>query len=209
MSEAGEATRARIEAAALRLFVEQGVDATGIRDIAAAVGLSDGALYRHYRSKDELVWRLFREGFEGLAAELERLAATERRTSRRIEAMVRGFCALYDADSLLFRFLLLVQHGQLQRVMPGMANPVESVRAVIARGMKEGEIAPADPDLVTAMVMGLILQTATFKVYGRIAKPMSALAPALAEACRRVLGARSQKKHRGPRKSAAPSKTGQ
>jgi AcrR family transcriptional regulator len=209
MSEAGEATRARIEAGALRLFVEQGVDATGIRDIAAAAGLSDGALYRHYSSKDELVWRLFREGFEGLAEELERLAATERLASRQIEAMVRGFCALYDADSLLFRFLLLVQHGQLQRVKPGMANPVESVRAVIARGMKEGEIASADPDLVTAMVMGLILQTATFKVYGRIAKPMTVLAPALAEACRRVLGARSPKKARGPRKSAAPSKTGQ
>jgi AcrR family transcriptional regulator len=188
MSEAGEATRGRIEAAALRLFVEQGVDATGIRDIAQAVGLSDGALYRHFRSKDELVWRLFQEGFTALAAELERLAATERRALNRIEAMVRGFCALYDADSLLFRFLLLVQHGQLARVKPGMANPVESVRAVVAGGMKRGEIAPGDPDLATAMVMGLILQTATFKVYGRIAKPMAALAPALAEACRRVLG---------------------
>ncbi len=188
MSEAGEATRARIEAAALRLFVEQGVDATGIRDIAQAVGLSDGALYRHYRSKDELVWRLFREGFTGLAAELERLAAGERRTRRRIEAMVRGFCALYDADNLLFRFLLLVRPGGVRRRKPGVANPVESVRAVVAGGMKKGGIAPGDPDLATAMVMGLILQTATFKVYGRITKPMSALAPALAEACRRVLG---------------------
>ena len=164
MSEAGEATRGRIEAAALRLFVEQGVDATSIRDIAQAVGLSDGALYRHFRSKDELVWRLFRDGFTALAAELERLAVTERRAINRIEAMVRGFCALYDADSLLFRFLLLVQHGQLARVKPGMANPVESVRAVVAGGMKRGEIAPGDPDLATAMVMGLILQTATFKV---------------------------------------------
>jgi len=168
MSKPGAATKARIEAAALRLFVEQGVDATGIRDIAEAVGLSDGALYRHFPSKDELVWRLFRGGFAGFAAELEHLASTERRAQRQIEAMVRGLCALYDADSLLFRFLLLVQHGQLHRVKPGMANPVESVRAVIARGMKQGEIASGDPDLATAMVMGLVLQTATFKVYGRI-----------------------------------------
>jgi len=188
MSKPGAATKARIEAAALSLFVEQGVDATGIRDISQAVGLSDGALYRHFRSKDELVWRLFREGFAGFAAELERLAGSERRAPRQIEAMVRGLCALYDADSLLFRFLLLVQHGQLQRVKPGMANPVESVRAVIARGMKQGEIASGDPDLATAMVMGLVLQTATFKVYGRISRTMTALAPALAEACRRVLG---------------------
>lgn len=187
MSEAGKATRARIEAAALRLFVERGVDASGIRDIARAVRLSDGALYRHFRSKEELVWQLFRKGFAAFAAELERLAATERRTPARIEAMVRGFCALYEADSLLFRFLLLVQHGQLSRVRPGMANPVESLRAVILAGMKAGEVAEADPDLMTAMIMGLILQTATFKVYGRITAPMTALAPALAEACGRVL----------------------
>ena len=183
MSDAGEATRGRIEAAALRLFVEQGVDATGIRDIAQAVGLSDGALYRHFRSKDELVWRLFRDGFTALAAELERLAVTERRAINRIEAMVRGFCALYDADSLLFRFLLLVQHGQLARVKPGMANPVESVRAVVAGGMKRGEIAPGDPDLATAMVMGLILQTATFKVYGRHHRPRD-VRPRSAIVCR-------------------------
>ena len=187
MSEAGEATRARIEAAALRLFVERGVDATGIRDIAGAVRLSDGALYRHFRSKEELVWQLFRQGFAAFAAELDRLATTERRTPARIEAMVRGLCTLYEADSLLFRFLRLVQHGQLARVRPGMANPVESLRAVILAGMKAGEVAEADPDLVTAMIMGLILQTATFKVYGRIAAPMTALAPSLVEACRRVL----------------------
>ena len=48
-------TKARIEQAALALFVEKGVAATSVRDIAAAVGLSDGALYRHYPSKDELV----------------------------------------------------------------------------------------------------------------------------------------------------------
>jgi len=187
MTESGEATRARIETAAMRLFVERGVDATGIRDIARAVRLSDGALYRHFRSKEELVWQLFCKGFAAFAGDLERLAATERRTPARIEAMVHGFCALYEADSLLFRFLLLVQHGQLARVRPGMANPVESLRAVILAGMRAGEVAEADPDLMTAMIMGLILQTATFKVYGRIATPMTALAPSLVEACRRVL----------------------
>ena len=52
-------TKGRIEAEALRLFVDKGVAETSIRDIALAVGFSDGALYRHYASKDELVWWMF------------------------------------------------------------------------------------------------------------------------------------------------------
>src|SRR5262249_50423240 len=118
-------TKARIEEAALALFVEKGVAATGIRDIAAAVGLSDGALYRHYASKDELVRQLFAAGIAQFAGNLDRLAAGQRRTRGKIDAMVAGFCVLFDQDSVLFRFLLLVQHDQLRHVRPRLVNPVE------------------------------------------------------------------------------------
>jgi AcrR family transcriptional regulator len=180
-------TKGRIERAALRLFVEKGVASTSIRDIAAAIGLSDGALYRHYASKDELIWTLFSAGFTAFAEALDRRAATQNGTRRKIAAMADEFCRLYDEDSVLFRFILLVQHDQLQRVRPGMANPVESVRGVIADGMARGEIPAGDADLATAMVMGIILQPATFKVYGRIERPLSELAPTLSTACWKAL----------------------
>ena len=183
----GGGTRQRIERAALRLFVEKGVDGASIRDIAQAVGLSDGALYRHYASKEDLVWHLFAEAFEGFARELARLAGAETGTRRKIAAMVRGFCTLFDRDSLLFRFLLLVQHEQLDRVGPEIANPVEVVRAVIAEGMERREIPRGDANLAAAMVMGMILQTATFRVYGRIRHPLGDFAPALARAAWTVL----------------------
>ena len=185
-------TKGRIEAAALQLFVEKGVAATSIRDIAASVGFSDGALYRHYASKDDLVWSLFRGSFAGYARTLAALAAGHRGSREKITAMVHGFCDLFDADSRLFRFLLLVQHGQLARVTPGMPNPVETVGAVIAAGMASDEIARGDPDLATAMVMGIILQTATFKVYGRIQQPLRELAPILAAACWKTLCAEAK-----------------
>ncbi len=37
---------------ALELFAQKGYEATSVRDIAAALGLSAGALYRHYPSKE-------------------------------------------------------------------------------------------------------------------------------------------------------------
>ena len=181
-------TKGRIETAALQLFVDKGVAETSIRDIAAAVGFSDGALYRHYASKDDLVWDLFRGSFESYAKTLAALAAERTGCRGKIAAMVQGFCDLFDADSRLFRFLLLVQHGQLARVTQDMPNPVETVRGVIAAGMARGDIPAGNPDLATAMVMGIILQTATFKVYGRIQQSLGELAGTLAAACWKILG---------------------
>lgn len=50
-------TRARIVAEALRLFADRGYAATSVAEIEAAAGLSPGAggLYRHFRSKDEVL----------------------------------------------------------------------------------------------------------------------------------------------------------
>ena len=40
---------------ALDLFTEQGYEATSMRDIAAALGLSPGAFYHHFRSKEAVL----------------------------------------------------------------------------------------------------------------------------------------------------------
>ena len=74
-------TRDRIEHAAVRLFVEKGVAETSIRDIARAVGLSEGALYRHFEGKDELVWKAFERHYVAFATTLQELA--EQRVPRR------------------------------------------------------------------------------------------------------------------------------
>jgi AcrR family transcriptional regulator len=188
----GEGTRARIQQAALRLFVERGVAETGIRDIAQAAGVSEGAMYRHFAGKEALVWHLFSEGFAEFARQLEARAAVASGLPAKAQAMVEGFCALFDADPLRFRFILLVQHGQLAKVTATMPNPSRVVHDVIAEAIGRREIPPGDAELLTAMVIGIILQTATATVYNRIAPPLGALAPALAEACRLVLERRSR-----------------
>ncbi|HEY9389689.1 MAG TPA: helix-turn-helix domain-containing protein [Mycobacteriales bacterium] len=48
-------TRARIQAVALDLFVEQGYDKTSLREIADRLGVTKAALYYHFRTKDDIV----------------------------------------------------------------------------------------------------------------------------------------------------------
>ncbi|WP_155335215.1 TetR/AcrR family transcriptional regulator [Acrocarpospora corrugata] len=48
-------TRARIQEIALRLFTEQGYEATSLREIAEALGVTKAALYYHFRTKEDIV----------------------------------------------------------------------------------------------------------------------------------------------------------
>ncbi len=62
--------RPKIERAALKLFIHEGIDAATTREIAEKAGVSEGALYRHYKGKDELALSLFMETHNRLGARL-------------------------------------------------------------------------------------------------------------------------------------------
>jgi len=180
-------TKELIDRTALRLFVDKGIDGTTIRDIATAAGLAQGTLYRHYPGKDALAWDLFISNYTAFALELDRIQAGQRTLRAKLDAMVRQFCAFFDDDPVLFSYLLLAQHGQLQNVTPEMANPVEVVREVLAEGMDRGEIPVGDPDVAAAMVLGIVLEVAIFKIYRRLTQSLTSLAELLVAATWRVV----------------------
>jgi AcrR family transcriptional regulator len=80
----GEATRREIVRVARRLISEHGYRDTGISDIQAATGLTKGAFYHHFRTKEELVLavlqaaeadyqQLFAERLSGAAGPADRM----------------------------------------------------------------------------------------------------------------------------------------
>src|SRR5262249_25331098 len=116
-------SKARVERAATELFAARGVDGVSIADIATAAGVSQGALYRHSPSKEELAWSLFSAASLRTGAELDAMAAQTADLAGRITAMVGHFCTLYDRDPGLFRFMLIAQHDLLPRIAAGQRTP--------------------------------------------------------------------------------------
>jgi AcrR family transcriptional regulator len=57
----GTSVQSRIADAAIDLFYARGAAATTVRDITSACGLTPGALYNHYASKDQLLYVLVRD----------------------------------------------------------------------------------------------------------------------------------------------------
>ena len=172
--------KSRIDAAALLLFAERGADATPMPMIAEAAGVAVGSLYRYYANKEELVARLYAENYARLAEELDRIRAREVSARDKIIAMIRFICGFFDREWDLARFLLLEQHVRLRSYV-GAANPVDIVHEVLVEGMRRGEIRQLDGMLAAAMVMGPVIQAATFRTYGRLVGPLSDIADDIAQ----------------------------
>jgi len=172
----------KVDRAAIDLFAAHGIDGVSIADIAARAGVAQGALYRHYRSKDELAERLFSAAYRQAGDDLTAIAAAERGFAARIAAMVAHFCALYDRDAPLFRFMLLAQHKLLPTVNFAAPGPGAAIEAAVADAVRRGEIAAVDSATATAAILGIVLQTALFHIYGHIGGPLAPRAPALAHA---------------------------
>ena len=174
--------KTKVERAAVDLFAANGFDGVSIADIAGAAGVSQGALYRHYTSKEELAWALFSTGYLRTGRELDRIRTGEAEFEAAVTAMIAHFCALYDEDPALFRFMLITQHGFLPRIPSGSRTPVDAIADLVSDAVAKNRLKPVDPALGAAVIMGVILQSATFHIYGRIGGSLGARAPVLARA---------------------------
>jgi AcrR family transcriptional regulator len=182
-------TRQRIVRAALKRFVEQGIAETSIRDIAETAGISLGAMYNHFASKDDLAWQLFVNGWNEIGRELRRRASGESNLRAKIRSMIEYVFGRFDEDWLLVTYIFSSRHQHLQRIAPSRGNPYTMFRIVIGEAMRRGEIPHGDLELKTALVVGAVIQTIDSRILARLKGPLVSSAHAAADLCVRMLGA--------------------
>ncbi len=182
-----EDTKARIERAALTLFVARSVAETTTKEIALAASIAEGTIYRYFPSKERLALDMFLRHHRALAEALDEAQRPHPALRPKIEAIVRCYCDWADRDWTLFAYHLLNQHSFLIEVPDDTPNPVNVVREVIERAMTAGEIPRREVDLAAASAIGVVLQAATYKVYGRFEGPLADHAGFFADAAWAVL----------------------
>lgn len=89
---AKQQTRLKVLAAARRLFSEQGYEGATIRDIAAAAGMSTGAVFANFTDKSDLFREIMQDDMEALTIAM-RDAATRGRNVE--DAVLKIFMAGY------------------------------------------------------------------------------------------------------------------
>ncbi len=165
--------RPKIERAALKLFISEGVDAATTREIADVAGVSEGALYRHYKGKDELALALFMETHNRLAEMMQDAFSQAGTIEERVGRAVRAYCALADEDWLLFSFHLASLNKFIPHDTKRDDDPVTVVERLIEMLMESGEIPKGDSALIAAMSLGVVMQAGLNKIYNRLPGPFS------------------------------------
>lgn len=167
-------TKAKIERAALHLFAEHGVDGVSTKQIAAAAGISEGAIYRHFSGKEELARSMMLAIHNRLTEMI--LAADEAHEALddKIKFIVTHYCRIADEDWDLFQYHILHLHHFPRLSDTPLDSPMGAAAALLEKAMARDEIEPVDASILAAMSLGVVLQAAQAKVFGYITGPLSA-----------------------------------
>ena len=123
----GERTKQRIVAAALELFREHGYEATTMRMVAEAAGVSLGNAYYYFASKDLLLQAFYREVHEAHIAAARAPLAAARTLHDRLLAVMQSKLAVIEP---YHRFSALMFRGAADPASP--LNPFHPAGADIA-----------------------------------------------------------------------------
>jgi AcrR family transcriptional regulator len=98
VNERSPDTRERIHDAGLSLFNERGYTGTTVRELADACGLTPGAIYNHYASKEALLFAIVdRVHDEADAVLSQTLRTAGREPAAQLEALAAAFTAFHIA----------------------------------------------------------------------------------------------------------------
>ena len=181
-------TKARLERAALTLFVANGVDGTSTKEIALKAGLSEGAIYRHFKSKDELARGLMKAIHVRLTEMIQVAGQRTEGLGDQVNFIVRHYCQIADDDWALFTYHCLYLHHFPNLSETRSESPLSAAAELIKAAMFDGEIKDENPFILAAMALGTVQQTAQAKVFGYIVGPLSAHTELFKKAVFGVLG---------------------
>jgi AcrR family transcriptional regulator len=144
--------------AALDLFSTRGYATTSVQEIVAAAGVTKGAMYHYFASKDDLLFAIYDRLLSLQKARLEEIVARGTERGDAVEQVLRAVCEDVVSTSIEFLPEGTVFTRSQHMLMPDRQAEVkrrrreyhEEFEALLRRGMKEGVFRD---DVPTAMLI--------------------------------------------------------
>jgi AcrR family transcriptional regulator len=158
------ARREQILTAARTCFLRNGLHATSMQDLIREAGLSVGAVYRYFRSKNEIISAIADTVAGGVTRRLEEIAALEPPLPLP-EAMSRVLAVIETQVEPGGSFPLALQVWAEATLDPAIGEIVRvryagiraAFRTMASRAVERGELAPdTDVDAVGAALFGMV-----------------------------------------------------
>ncbi|MET8682469.1 TetR/AcrR family transcriptional regulator [Streptomyces sp. NPDC004647] len=157
----------RLLAAATRLFADQGYDRTSVQEIVEAAGVTKGALYHYFGSKDDLLHEIYGRVLRLQQERLDEFAESEAAVEERLrgaaaDVVVTTIEHLDDA-TIFFRSMHQLSPEKHKQVRAERRRYHERFRALIEEGQQEGVFSKDTPaDLVVDYHFGSVHHLASW-----------------------------------------------
>ena len=154
-----EATRRKILDAAIEVFGDEGYAAAGWSTIIERTGLTKGALYHHFESKESLASSIIEEGSDALLSAFRNVCGS---SSPGLENLIHGTFTIVE---VLSSERMARAAAQLAAALSGFnaaasrfyANLMLDTAQEARRAINEGDLRDEiDPDLLSALIIGAI-----------------------------------------------------
>jgi len=159
----------RIVRTAERLFAQRGFASTGMRAIAKAAQVSIGAIYHHFKSKEDILERIIHDELDRRRQALAELKAAGLPLKDQIQKIVEMHFALLkdkrNSARLFFRERFDPSpslRAKIQNLYDEVANFIADV---LDEGIAAGEIRPCQP-LVTAYAILGMMEAISLRAFG-------------------------------------------
>ena len=153
----GSETRERILTAAEELLRRHGLAKATVVDVARALEMSHGNVYRHFASKTELQDAVAQRWLHKIMEPLRAIVAEDGSAAERLERWVMTLAAQKRAKVLNDPELFAAYHAVAQAaravVEAHIDELLDNVAAIISDGVKRGEFVVKDPRTAATAVL--------------------------------------------------------
>jgi AcrR family transcriptional regulator len=152
---------------AIKLFSNNGYNKASVDDICAEAGISKGAFYHHFKSKQELFLALLDGWLQTIDNAIE--ASKDMTVPETFMQMTEAFPYIFETagDGLPMFLEFWLQASRDKKIWDASIAPYRRYHkhftSLIKKGVDEGSFVEVDPELASRMIvstaMGLLLQS--------------------------------------------------
>ena len=152
---------------ALRLFKQRGYQATGVDLIVEETGLAKTTLYRHFASKDDLLYEIYHRLLSRQTERLNAIADSPGPAAERVRAaaadVVESTLDSIEEAIVSFRSVHMLPNPQRAQVRAERRRYHERFRALVEEGQQDGAFRKDVPaDLAVHFFFGSVNQLGTW-----------------------------------------------
>lgn len=166
-------TKEELVNATIRLAGGGGMGAASVRSITREAGVTEGALYRHYRSKEELWVEVYTRIVGAMAEDKGTLLTADLPARERLGEWVRLTYAYYDGNRDAFNYVLLAPRSLAASLGEVYTRQGRLFTELFTRMRAAGEVRDIDPTIALAMFSGLLLTIPRLVNEGQLEGPAS------------------------------------